>query len=246
MSRGVSGAPLLLVHGSCHGAWCWRDVIPALAARGVTARAIDLPGHGVDPTPLAEVTLAGYARAIVDAARAMHDGPVPVLGHSMAGYAIAAAAVEAPGVVEKLIFLCAYVPQEGRSMVDLRRAGPRQPLLPAIRQSVDAISYTFAEDYHKPLFYQDCSDADVAFARAHLTPQAILPQATPLALSPDYHALEKHYIRCTEDNVIPTEYQAQMARDFAPGHLTTLPASHSPFFSMPERLAERVVSILGR
>lgn len=242
----MSGAPLLLVHGSCHGAWCWRDVIPALEARGVDARAIDLPGHGADTTPLAEVTLAGYARAITDAARALHDGPVPVLGHSMAGYAIAAAAVSAPEVVEKLIFLCAYVPQDGCSMIDLRKAGPRQPLLPAIRQHADATSYSFAEEYHKPLFYQDCAVADVAFARANLTPQAILPQATPLALSPAYHALEKHYIRCTEDNVIPTEYQAHMARDFAPGRLTTLPSSHSPFFSMPERLADRVVAILER
>lgn len=237
---------MLLVHGSCHGAWCWRDVIAALAARGVTARAIDLPGHGADTTPLDAVTLEGYAQAIVAAARDMHDGPVPVVGHSMAGYAIAAAAVAAPERVEKLIFLCAYVPQDGCSMVDLRKAGPRQPLLPAIRQHADGISYSFAEEYHKPLFYQDCSDADVSFARANLTPQAILPQATPLALTPAYHAVEKHYIRCTEDNVIPTEYQAHMARDFAPGHLSTLPSSHSPFFSMPGRLAECLVAILGR
>jgi len=242
----VSGAPLLLVHGSCHGAWCWRDLIPALAERGVAAQAIDLPGHGADTTPLAEVTLAGYARAITDAARRMHDGPVPVLGHSMAGYAIAAAALERPELVEKLIFLCAYVPQKGLSMIDLRKAGPRQPLLPAIRQHEAGVSYTFADEYLKPLFYQDCTDADVAYARAHLTPQAIRPQATRLALSPAYHALEKHYIRCTEDNVIPPEYQAHMARDFSPGHLTTLASSHSPFFSMPERLAERIVGILGR
>lgn len=242
----MSEAPLLLVHGSCHGAWCWRDVIPALASRGVRAQAIDLPGHGADTTPLSEVTLESYGQAIVKAARAMHDGPVPILGHSMAGYAIAAAALAAPEVVEKLIFLCAYVPQEGKSLVDLRKAGPRQPLLPAIRQSSDGISFSFAPEYLKPLFYQDCTDADVAFAAAHLTPQAILPQATPLALTPEYAALEKHYIRCTQDNVIPTDYQAHMARDFASGHVTTLPASHSPFLSMPERLADRVVAILGR
>jgi len=242
----MADAPLLLVHGSCHGAWCWRDVIPALAARGVVAKAIDLPGHGDDTTPLAKVTLEGYAHAIEEAACAMHDGPVPILGHSMAGYAIAAAALRAPERVEKLIFLCAYVPRDGLSLVDLRKAGPSQPLMPAIRPGGDGISFTFAPEYHKPLFYQDCSDEDVAYAGAHLTPQAIRPQATPLALSPAYHALEKHYIRCTEDNVIPSAYQAQMARDFAPGHLSTLPSSHSPFLSMPDRLAARIVEILDR
>lgn len=242
----MNEAPLLLVHGSCHGAWCWRDVIPALAARGVRAKAIDLPGHGQDPTPLAEVTLDGYACAIIAAAKDMHDGPVPILGHSMAGYAISAAAVADPSIVETLIFLCAYVPQEGKSLVDLRKAGPRQPLLPAIRVSEDGLSLNFAPEYHKTLFYQDCSDADIAFAGAHLTPQAIRPQATPLALTPAWHALEKHYIQCAEDNVIPPEYQLTMARDFKPGHLSALPASHSPFLSMPGRLADRIAAILGR
>lgn len=242
----MSAAPLLLIHGSCHGAWCWRDVIPALAARGISAHAIDLPGHGDDATPLEDVTLEAYGRTIVEAARALHDGPVPILGHSMAGYAIAAATLAAPEVVSKLIFLCAYVPQEGRSLVDLRKAGPRQPLLPAIRHDADGIAFSFADEYLRPLFYHDCSDADLVYASARLTPQAILPQATPLALTPAYHAIEKHYIRCTNDNVIPPEYQAHMARDFAPANLTTLPASHSPFFSMPGRLAESVATILAR
>ena len=47
----------LLIHGSCHGAWCWDDLIPELEALGHTARAIDLPSHGADKTPVAEVSL---------------------------------------------------------------------------------------------------------------------------------------------------------------------------------------------
>ena len=33
-------ARILLVHGSCHGAWCWRDLIPEL-----TNLAIDAEGE---------------------------------------------------------------------------------------------------------------------------------------------------------------------------------------------------------
>ncbi|MFN3955228.1 MAG: alpha/beta fold hydrolase [Pararhodobacter sp.] len=240
----MADRPLLLVHGSCHGAWCWRDLLPELAARGIAAQAIDLPGHGQDRTPLAEVTLQGYARAIIEATRRMSDAPIPILGHSMAGYAIAAAAIEAPEIVDRLIFLCAYVPEDGKSLVDLRRAGPSQPLKPAIRTSADGLSFHFAEEYLKPLFYQDCPDEAVQFAARHLTPQAISPQAAPLRLTPAYEALEKHYIRCTGDNVIPPDYQAHMARGFPPERISTLPASHSPFFSMPGPLAARIASIL--
>jgi pimeloyl-ACP methyl ester carboxylesterase len=54
---------ILLVHGSCHGAWCWRDLIPALTALGHSPRAIDLPSHGADQTPVNDVTLDSYAMA---------------------------------------------------------------------------------------------------------------------------------------------------------------------------------------
>ena len=60
-------AEFLLIHGSCHGAWCWRDVLPELIELGNTARALDLPSHGDDRTPIAEVTLALYRDAILDA-----------------------------------------------------------------------------------------------------------------------------------------------------------------------------------
>ena len=58
---------ILLVHGSCHGAWAFRDLAPALQDLGYTARAIDLPGHGNNPHPIADITLDLYADAILDA-----------------------------------------------------------------------------------------------------------------------------------------------------------------------------------
>ena len=235
-------AELLLVHGSCHGAWCWRDTLPALERAGVTARAIDLPGHGADPTPRAEVTLDHYARAICDAAG---SGPVAVLGHSMAGYAIAAAACRAPKLFSRLIFLCAYLPVSGMSLAQMRIAGPRQPLLPAIRRSADGLCFSFDPDQIGDLFYHDCPPGTVAYAAAHLTPQPIRPQETPLTLTPGFAALEKHYIQCADDRAIPPEYQAVMAAGLPPDCRSTLDASHSPFFSMPDQLAARIAAILA-
>ena len=116
-------ADFLLIHGSCHGAWCWRDLIPALEARGHTARAIDLPGHN-DGRDLTSVTLEETAEAIL-----MEAGPdTIVLGHSWAGYPISAAAEKDPRRLRGLIYLCAYVPVSGFSMIDMRKRGPRQTL----------------------------------------------------------------------------------------------------------------------
>ncbi len=56
------------------------------------------------------------------------DAPAIVVGHSMGGYPITAAAERAPERVERLVYLCAYVPAPGMSLADMRRDGPRQPL----------------------------------------------------------------------------------------------------------------------
>jgi alpha-beta hydrolase superfamily lysophospholipase len=50
----------VLIHGACHGSWCWDKVVPLLKQAGHQVEAFDLPGSGRDKTPLSEVTLAAY------------------------------------------------------------------------------------------------------------------------------------------------------------------------------------------
>ena len=107
----------LLIHGAWHGAWCWHKVIPELEALGHRASAIDLPGHGVDKTPTAEVTLDGYAERVGAALRGT-DGPVVLVGHSMGGVVITEAAERYPERVAGLVYLTAIVLRAGEAMTD--------------------------------------------------------------------------------------------------------------------------------
>ncbi|MBN2630101.1 MAG: alpha/beta fold hydrolase [Rhodobacteraceae bacterium] len=229
----------LLIHGSSHGAWCWHRVIPALAALGHAARAIDLPSHGRDHTPADQVTLDGYASAICAAL----DRPTLVVGHSMAGYPITAAAEHDPTHIAALVYVCAYAPVSGLSLADMRRAAPRQPLLPAIRVDATRTTLIFDPAQTNALFYHDCDPQAQTLAALCLTPEPIRPQETALTLTARSQSLPRHYIRCTDDRAIPPEYQAAMAQGFAPGHHSTLPASHSPFFACPDALAARLHAI---
>jgi pimeloyl-ACP methyl ester carboxylesterase len=229
-------ADILLVHGSCHGAWCWRDVLAPLSALGHRPRAIDLPGHGADATPVRKVTLDGYARAILDAL----DGPTVVVGHSMAGYPISRAADLDPAPFARLVYLCAYVPAPGLSLADMRRAAPRQPLLDAILVSADGLSFSVDPAKTQEVFYNDCPDGTVAYANPRLCPQAILPQETPLTLGRRYARVPRHYIRCTDDRTIPPEFQVEMTADWPPDQVSEMPTGHSPFFADPEGLARLI------
>lgn len=231
---------ILLVHGSCHGAWCFRDLIPALDALGHSARAIDMPSHGADLTPLDQVTLDSCANAVVDALR---DNTV-VLGHSWGGYPISRAADLAPGRIARLIYLCAYVPWDDHALADMRRAAPRQPLMAAVQKSQDGLSYSIDPGKLHAAFYHDCPDGTVDFARRHLSPQAILPQETPMRRGAGFASAPKSYIRCTDDQTIPPEFQITMTHDWPAKDVYEMPTSHSPFFADPAGLATLIDTLL--
>ena len=113
-------ADFLLIHGSCHGAWCWRDLIPELTTFGHTARAIDMPSHGSDPTPIRDVTLSSCRDAILKASTPQ----TIIVGHSWGGYPVSAAAEANPDAMRGVIYLSAWVPQSGLSMIEMRKRRP--------------------------------------------------------------------------------------------------------------------------
>ena len=235
-------ADIVLIHGSCFGAWCWHRVIPALAALGIPARAIDLPAHGQDRTLAADASLRAYAEAILAAL----TGPTLLVGHSAAGYAITAAAEMDPTLLRGLVYLCAYLPISGRSLAQMRRDGPRQPLAPAIRVSPDRKSFSFDPARTAALFYHDCPPEDQALAARLPCPEPISPQESPLNLTVASQSLPRFYIRCSDDRAIPPEYQATMARSVPAANRLTLATSHSPFFAAPTALARLIVEITAR
>lgn len=234
-------ADFLLIHGSAHGAWCWRDFVPALAAHGHSAEAMDLPSHGSDPTPVNDVTLDAYADAII--AR-LEGRPRVLMGHSMAGFPISLVAERRPDLVQQLVYLCAYVPKPGFSLAEMRKDAPRQPLIEAIRMAPDGRSFVVDPALAREKFYADCSGEQVAYSLDHLCPQAVAPNAVPVDLTDRYASVPRGYIRCTQDEAIPYEYQVTMTESWPAGRVRDMDCSHSPFFSQPQALARIVSGLL--
>ena len=228
----------LLIHGSCHGAWCWRDVVPALEAKGHTARAIDLPSHGADTTDPATVTLDTYAEAI---AQQVQQGTV-LVGHSAGGYSITAAAERVADKIRCLIYLCAYVPTQGKSLADLRRSAERQLLIDAVVKGESGKTFTIDPDKAVAKFFADVPPETADWAVSQLGPQPIVPQETVIDLinSP---IVPKRYIRCTQDGAVPYELQVAMSADFPQNHVVTMDTSHSPFLSAPDALADELIRL---
>lgn len=224
-------AHFLLVHGSGHGAWCWRDVVPALEARGHSAEAMDLPGAGEDPTPLAEVTLAAYGAAI--AARLTRRSIL--VGHSAGGFAISEAAELAADRIARLVYLCAYVPAPGMSLAEMRRAADEQPLRGKLEVSQDGLAFRFRHDGAlEDCLYGDCPEGTIAYAEPRLSWQPVAPQETPVSGS-RATTLPRAAILCKNDRTIAPSHQRAMAAAIADRF--ELDTGHSPFFADPDRLA---------
>ena len=228
----------LLIHGSAHGAWCWRDLIPHLTAAGHSARAIDLPSHGADRTPPHDVTLETYADAICAAL----NGPTMLVGHSMAGFPITVAADRMPTTIAKLIYLCAHVPLPGHSIADMRLRADTQPLAEAMVPSADGHAITIRPEMAHAKFYHDVPRDLSDWAINQLCPQPVLPQTTPYQHA-DAPQHRRHYIRCMQDRAIPPTYQVDLTRNWPACDVTEMPTSHSPFLSDPAALAAHLIRI---
>lgn len=99
--------PVILVHGSSHGAWCWDLLVPELKRLGHDAVAFDLPGAGARAGEPA--SLSGYRDAVVE----QLAGDDILVGHSM-GAAVAVVAADArPDLIRHITLLSGPLPVEG-------------------------------------------------------------------------------------------------------------------------------------
>jgi pimeloyl-ACP methyl ester carboxylesterase len=232
-------AAFVLVHGAFHGAWCWVKLAPLLVARGHRVATPDMPSLGADTTPIADVTLGSWVDRVVETVAAQGE-PVVLLGHSLGGIVIAPAAERVPERIALLVYLCAFMPRDGDSVMSLsaspaarKETGPK-----AFTRSEDGLSFAPVAELAGSKFYSGCAAEDVAYAVPKMRPQAYTVQRETVHLTAErYGRVRRAYVACTEDNTVSIGLQRDMVAK-APCEVVSLPTDHSPFFSAPELLAD--------
>ena len=233
----------VLIHGAWHGGWAWEKVGAYLEKAGHTVFAPDLPSHGGDPTPTNDVTLQMYADATCTAVNAAAERVI-LVGHSMGGVVISAAAEQCPGNIERLVYVAAFLPANGETLLQQFPADTPGAVLPNLVMAADGASARVADDKIVPAFYHDVDGETAAWAISKLVPQAGAPFATPVMTSAEtFGAIPKTYVECTADNAIPISVQRAMQAKWPVENVITMETSHSPFFSQPEQLAQHLLSL---
>jgi pimeloyl-ACP methyl ester carboxylesterase len=226
----------VLVHGAFCGAWIWEPLTKELEAAGHSVRAIDLPGSGQDTTPVADVTLDAYAERICTAL-AEDDEPAVLVGHSMGGMAITHAAARCPERVALLVYVAAFLPHAGQSLIDLTKLpeGADDEIQANLVVTGEPPVATMPLEAGKAAAFGTCTQEQQAWAAGQLGEQPLAPFLGPAEVPGD--AVPRAYVIATQDRAIPPALQRRMVAENPCMDVVELDTDHSPMVGATSDLA---------
>ena len=225
-------ATYVLVHGAWHGGWCWRFVhallkdhqvfapsLTGLGERKHLARAeIDLDTHIVDIVSLLEM-------------EDLRD--VVLVGHSYGGMVVTGAADRAHARVKRLVYLDAFVPENGKCSLDyvvperaarMREEGERVGSVTPPPLSLWGITKPEHIDFIKPREVR----------------HPFLTMAQPIRISNPgkLAAIAKTFVYCSSPATGSFDRFAAKYRNDPAWKFYELETGHDAMILMPERVAE--------
>jgi pimeloyl-ACP methyl ester carboxylesterase len=217
-------ANVVLVHGAFADGSSWSKVIPLLLAKGhrVTSVAIPLTSFAED--------VAGTKRAI-----GAQEGPVLLVGHSYGGVVITEAGNDPK--VTGLVYVAAFAPDAGQSIVDLSKGFPQPPGSAELRPLPDGYLLLSPKGIEED-FAQDLGSAEKALLVA-LQPQTAgaIFEAKPSAAA--WRTKKSFYVVASKDRMIAPEQEQSMARTIG-AKTFTVPASHCAMLSHPTEVTQMI------
>jgi pimeloyl-ACP methyl ester carboxylesterase len=241
-------ARFVLVHGAFGGAWCWGPVIGPLEAAGHTVEAFDLPGGGDDQTPVAEVTLESCARRVCDVLAARPERAV-LVGYSMGGAVVTQAASYCPERIASLIFVAAFMPANGQSLLDLTHLpeGQDDQIQANLVIEGDPPVAVLSAEATAAAIYNDCTSEQTAWAVARRRPQPVAPFADPVSIDDDVlAAIPRSYVFTARDRSIPPALQRRMIREHPCERVIEIDTDHAPFLSATDELVAALAELASR
>ncbi|KAE8361454.1 Alpha/beta hydrolase fold-1 [Aspergillus caelatus] len=230
----------LIIHGSWHYPELYGTFCKAIENRGAEVVCPRLPSCSGDITPTK--TIEDDVALIRDIAQSLVQKGKEVFAvmHSYGGM-VGTDALEGLGI-QRLIYLAAFVPFYGKNLVDMC-GGSMAPFIVCDEQGMARVPDAAS------VFYQDLPDDEAAFWAERLVPQPASAQLNPITHEA-FRNIPATYILCEDDRAIPVSIQEKMISDVqnagASMDVIRIPASHSPFLSMPDSTAEIVVNLAAK
>jgi pimeloyl-ACP methyl ester carboxylesterase len=226
-----------------HGAWAdgssWNEVIKRLQAEGVqvTAPANPLRGISIDS-------------AYINSLLGQVPGPVLAVAHSYGGAVITNAATNANNVVG-LVYVAAFVPDEGETLGAIASNSRDSVVLPALVElqyptgegQETAVEFTIDPEKFHEVFAADLSEEQTALMAATQRPLVESVFSEPTGV-PAWKKLPSWAVVASGDKVIGTDAVRSMA-ERAGATITDVEGSHVIMMSQPEIVTDVILTALA-
>ncbi|KAL1333072.1 hypothetical protein HN51_061827 [Arachis hypogaea] len=247
----------ILVHGACHGAWCWYKIKPLLESSGHKVTVLDLAASGTNLKKIEDVdTFSQYSEPLLEVLESLPPNEKVVLvGHSLGGLNIALAMEKFPTKVAVGVFLTAFVPDtQHKPSYVLEKycegTPPSEWLDTAFSECGNKTSMLFGPNFLSSKVYQHSSTEDLELIKCMIRPSSLfiedLSQEKNFSKE-GYGSVPHAFVVCTEDLAIPLEYQRWMIQNARINDVMEINgADHMVMLCKPKELSDCLQQIAAK
>ncbi|MFG2071729.1 alpha/beta fold hydrolase [Nonomuraea maritima] len=221
---------VVLVHGAFADASGWNDVAARLIHDGypVIAPANPLRGVASDSAYLASIL-------------ATLTGPIVLAAHSYGGIVVTNAAAGNPNV-KALVYVAAFAPDKGESLLELQTKFPGSKLDEAALDfrpyGEGTVDGYIKKEFFRPVFAGDVPKPAADLMHAGQRPADARALGEPSG-APAWKTIPSYYLAARNDQVLPVAAQRFMARR-ADSKIHEVNASHVAMISQPTVTADLI------
>ncbi|WOH10066.1 hypothetical protein DCAR_0729527 [Daucus carota subsp. sativus] len=245
----------VLVHGGCHGVWCWYKVATQLRSEGHRVTALDSAACGINQKPLQEVhSYYDYFEPLLEfLATLAPDEKVVLVGHSFGGYGLSLAMETFPEKISVAVFVTAFMP--GPDLTYLAISHEIKQVFKAygdeifkFDQILDKGTYIFTPQALASKLYQLSPTQDLTLAtllvRPHPSETDISAPEVLRVSKEKYGSVRRVYVVADQDIILPEEIQRWMIQLNPPDEVKVIQGSdHMTMFSKPRELCSCLLAI---
>jgi pimeloyl-ACP methyl ester carboxylesterase len=199
-------AAIVIVHGGWGGGWEWTPVARRLREQGHDVFTPTLTGLGERAHLGTTIGLSGHIEDVVAVFTFEELRDVVLCGQSYGGMVVTGVADRLPDRVRLLVYLDAFVPEDGQSIKDLVSSEFRE-LIGTVEEEGDG-RFMYPEELAPPegLIPEEARASYIARTRPH----PVGTMTEPIQLSGAVERLPRAFVRCTGGEHVDAE------ADFAP------------------------------
>ena len=228
----------VLVHGAWHGGWCWRRVSDLLERQGHKVFTPTLTGLGERSHLMGpDVNLSTHVTDVVNLIRWEELSGIVLCGHSYGGMVISGVAEKLAAAIASIVFLDAFVPENGDAVLNLTGPFVQKALQGAKEKGDLGVPPRPAEAF-------GVNVADRAWVDAKCVPQPTATFTETMTITGARERIaKKAYIRAANYANPGFDQALERLKTDASWRIYGVPCGHDVMVDMPERLTEILLEV---